>query len=28
VAWFAHIGGFLAGLVLVFVVRPRRVARL
>jgi membrane associated rhomboid family serine protease len=28
VAWFAHIGGFLAGLALVFVLRPRRPARL
>ncbi len=28
VAWFAHIGGFLSGLILVFVLRPRRIARL
>jgi membrane associated rhomboid family serine protease len=28
VAWFAHIGGFLAGLALLFVFRPRRAARL
>jgi membrane associated rhomboid family serine protease len=28
VAWFAHIGGFLAGLALLFVLRPRRAARL
>jgi len=28
VAWFAHIGGFVAGLVLLFVLRPRRPARL
>jgi membrane associated rhomboid family serine protease len=28
VAWFAHIGGFAAGLVLLFVLRPRRAARL
>ncbi len=28
VAWFAHIGGFVAGLVLLFVLRPRRRARL
>jgi len=28
VAWFAHIGGFAAGLVLLFVLRPRRPARL
>jgi membrane associated rhomboid family serine protease len=28
VAWFAHIGGFGAGLVLLFVLRPRRPARL
>ena len=28
VAWFAHIGGFLAGLVLLFLLRPRRRARL
>jgi rhomboid family protein len=28
VAWFAHIGGFLAGLVLVFVMRPARTRRL
>jgi membrane associated rhomboid family serine protease len=27
-AWFAHIGGFLAGMVLLFLIRPRRVARL
>jgi membrane associated rhomboid family serine protease len=27
VAWFAHIGGFLAGLVLLFVLRPRADAR-
>ena len=25
VAWWAHIGGFLAGVVLVLVMRPRRV---
>jgi membrane associated rhomboid family serine protease len=28
VAWFAHIGGFLAGMVLLFLLRPRRKARL
>jgi membrane associated rhomboid family serine protease len=28
VAWFAHIGGFLAGMVLLFVLRPRRGRRL
>jgi membrane associated rhomboid family serine protease len=28
VAWFAHIGGFLAGIVLLFLVRPRRGGRL
>jgi membrane associated rhomboid family serine protease len=28
VAWFAHIGGFLAGMVLLFLLRPRRSARL
>ena len=28
VAWFAHIGGFLAGLALVFLLRPRRPVRL
>jgi membrane associated rhomboid family serine protease len=28
VAWFAHIGGFLAGMALLFVLRPRRAARL
>ncbi|MGH7311997.1 MAG: rhomboid family intramembrane serine protease [Candidatus Rokuibacteriota bacterium] len=28
VAWFAHMGGFGAGLVLLFVLRPRRPARL
>jgi membrane associated rhomboid family serine protease len=28
VAWFAHIGGFLAGMALLFVFRPRRRARL
>jgi rhomboid family protein len=28
VAWFAHIGGFLAGMVLLFVLRPRRPGRL
>ena len=28
VAWFAHIGGFLAGLVLLFLFRPRRSRRL
>jgi membrane associated rhomboid family serine protease len=28
VAWFAHIGGFAAGVVLLFLVRPRRSARL
>ena len=27
VAWFAHIGGFLAGVVLLFLIRPRRSAR-
>ena len=27
-AWFAHIGGFLAGMVLLFLIRPRRGARL
>jgi membrane associated rhomboid family serine protease len=28
VAWFAHIGGFIAGVALLFVLRPRRSARL
>jgi membrane associated rhomboid family serine protease len=28
VAWFAHIGGFVAGIVLLFVLRPRRGPRL
>ncbi len=28
VAWFAHIGGFLAGIILLFLFRPRRSARL
>jgi membrane associated rhomboid family serine protease len=28
VAWFAHIGGFLAGMLLLFLLRPRRSARL
>jgi hypothetical protein len=28
VAFFAHIGGFLAGMALLFVLRPRRRARL
>jgi membrane associated rhomboid family serine protease len=28
VAWFAHIGGFLAGMLLLFLLRPRRGARL
>jgi membrane associated rhomboid family serine protease len=28
VAWFAHIGGFLAGMVLLFLLRPRRSRRL
>ena len=28
VAWFAHIGGFLAGIGLLLIVRPRRTARL
>ena len=28
VAWFAHIGGFLAGLILLFLFRPRRNRRL
>jgi membrane associated rhomboid family serine protease len=27
-AWFAHVGGFLAGMALLFLMRPRRVARL
>ena len=27
VAWFAHIGGFLTGVVLLFLLRPRRSAR-
>jgi membrane associated rhomboid family serine protease len=27
-AWFAHIGGFAAGAALLFLMRPRRVARL
>jgi membrane associated rhomboid family serine protease len=27
-AWFAHIGGFLAGIVLLFLLRPQRSARL
>jgi len=27
-AWFAHIGGFLAGMALLFLIRPRRGARL
>ena len=28
VAWFAHVGGFVAGIVLLFLLRPRRSARL
>jgi membrane associated rhomboid family serine protease len=28
VAWFAHIGGFLAGMMLLFLLRPRRIGRL
>ncbi len=28
VAWFAHIGGFLAGVILLFLLRPRRAVRL
>lgn len=28
VAWFAHIGGFLGGMALLFVLRPRRASRL
>jgi membrane associated rhomboid family serine protease len=28
VAWFAHIGGFLAGMVLLFLFRPRQTRRL
>lgn len=28
VAWFAHIGGFLGGMALLFLLRPRRTARL
>jgi membrane associated rhomboid family serine protease len=28
VAWFAHVGGFLAGMLLLFLLRPRRGARL
>jgi membrane associated rhomboid family serine protease len=28
VAWFAHIGGFVAGLALLFMLRPRRDGRL
>jgi membrane associated rhomboid family serine protease len=28
VAWFAHVGGFLAGIALLFLMRPRRWARL
>jgi membrane associated rhomboid family serine protease len=28
VAWFAHVGGFLAGMALLFLLRPRRAARL
>jgi membrane associated rhomboid family serine protease len=28
VAWFAHIGGFVAGIALLFLMRPRRTARL
>jgi len=27
-AWFAHIGGFLAGIILLFLMRPRRGGRL
>jgi len=27
-AWFAHVGGFLAGMALLFLMRPRRAARL
>ena len=27
-AWFAHVGGFLAGMALLFLIRPRRVGRL
>jgi membrane associated rhomboid family serine protease len=28
VAWFAHIGGFLAGMLLLFLIRPRQSRRL
>ena len=28
VAWFAHVGGFVTGLILIFVLRPRRTARI
>ena len=28
VAWFAHVGGFVAGIVLLFLLRPSRSARL
>jgi membrane associated rhomboid family serine protease len=28
VAWFAHVGGFMAGIALLFLLRPRRAARL
>jgi membrane associated rhomboid family serine protease len=28
VAWVAHIGGFLSGMLLLFLLRPRRAARL
>ena len=28
VAWFAHVGGFLAGIALLFLLKPRRKARL
>ena len=28
VAWFAHIGGFLAGMLLLFLFRPRQSSRL
>ncbi|MGH7334521.1 MAG: rhomboid family intramembrane serine protease [Candidatus Rokuibacteriota bacterium] len=28
VAWVAHIGGFLSGMALLFLLRPRRLARL
>jgi membrane associated rhomboid family serine protease len=27
-AWFAHMGGFLAGIILLFLMRPRRMGRL